>query len=259
MSEQPDPLRVARQWAEKAEHDLTIAQHALHLDQNCPYDMICFHAQQCTEKYLKALLSFHKVDFPKSHDVAELLALLPENSRLGLHPEELADLNPYAVEGRYPGEGESEDRNDAENAIEIALKVRSIIRKSLLPQLERPANILTFHQKSLGVKAAILTLVLYELIVLISVFTSRSSTAILGLIFGQLYAPMIGCAAYFIGWKISKHLRSALTTILLATGLTIVGYVLINTCYKKVHEMNFNRDYQKTQKSNMNYTAPPTK
>ena len=103
MTERPDPLRVARQWAEKAEHDLTTAQHTLQLKANCPFDTICFHAQQCVEKYLKALLSYHKIDFPKTHDVAELLALLPANSRLGLKPEELAELNPYAVEGRYPG------------------------------------------------------------------------------------------------------------------------------------------------------------
>jgi HEPN domain-containing protein len=131
MSELPDPLRVARQWAEKTEHDLTIAQHTLQLEQNCPYDMICFHAQQCVEKYLKALLSSHRIDFPKTHDVTELLALLPTTARLGLRPEELADLNPYAIEGRYPGEAESEDRADAKSAIEIALKVRLAVRKTL--------------------------------------------------------------------------------------------------------------------------------
>ena len=131
MSERPDPLRVARQWAEKADHDLTTAQHTLQLEQNCPYDTICFHGQQCVEKYLKALLSYHKIDFPKTHDVTELLALIPINSRLGLKPEELAELNPYAVDGRYPGEAESEDRADADSAIKLAIKVRSAVRKAM--------------------------------------------------------------------------------------------------------------------------------
>jgi len=131
MIERPDPLRVARQWVEKAEHDLTTAQHTLQLKANCPFDTICFHAQQCVEKYLKALLSFHKIDFPKTHDVAELLALLPMDSRLGLRPEELAELNPYAVEGRYPGEADTEDRADAQSTIDLALKVRSAVRNAL--------------------------------------------------------------------------------------------------------------------------------
>jgi HEPN domain-containing protein len=131
MSERPDPLRIAKQWAEKAEHDLTVAQHTLRLEKSCPYDMVCFHAQQCAEKYLKALLSFQKIDFPKTHDLTELLALLPVNLQSGFPPEELADLNPYAVEGRYPGEMETEDRTDAKSAIELSLKVRSVVRKIL--------------------------------------------------------------------------------------------------------------------------------
>jgi len=50
----------------------SLLPHTLMLDENCPYDTICFHAQQCVEKYLKALLTSTHTDFPKTHDLIEL-------------------------------------------------------------------------------------------------------------------------------------------------------------------------------------------
>ena len=55
MNEPPESLRWVRQWIEKAEGDLRNAEHTLTLEQDCPLDTVCFHAQQCAEKYLKAL------------------------------------------------------------------------------------------------------------------------------------------------------------------------------------------------------------
>ncbi len=34
---------------------------------------ICFHAQKAVEKYLKAFLAFHDIDFPRTQDVDYLL------------------------------------------------------------------------------------------------------------------------------------------------------------------------------------------
>ena len=50
-----------RAWIKKAESDLKTAEHTLTLKENCPFDTVCFHAQQCAEKYLKALLVY-KID-----------------------------------------------------------------------------------------------------------------------------------------------------------------------------------------------------
>lgn len=67
MTERPEEqlLRV-RQWVEKADHDLRNADHTLTLhDEECPFDTVCFHAQQCAEKYLKGWLVYSNVDFPR--------------------------------------------------------------------------------------------------------------------------------------------------------------------------------------------------
>lgn len=83
MSVPPETLRVVRQWVEKAEEDLTNAEYTLTLREKCPLGTVCFHAQQCAEKYLKALLTLHAVPFPKTHHLPELLPTSPDVSRHG--------------------------------------------------------------------------------------------------------------------------------------------------------------------------------
>jgi HEPN domain-containing protein len=63
--------------------------------------VVGFHAQQAVEKSLKAVLSGHRIEFQRTHDVISLLDLLQD---LDLTPPEadwLDELNPYAVEARY--------------------------------------------------------------------------------------------------------------------------------------------------------------
>ena len=50
MPKQPESLRVAAGWVEKADHDLKNASHTLELEEDCPTDTVVFHAQQCVER-----------------------------------------------------------------------------------------------------------------------------------------------------------------------------------------------------------------
>ena len=47
MNMRPEVIHVVRQWVQKAEHDLKNAEHTLTLEDDCPFDTVCFHAQQC--------------------------------------------------------------------------------------------------------------------------------------------------------------------------------------------------------------------
>ena len=63
---------------------------------------IGFHAHQCVEKALKAVLAHGGIAFRRTHDIAELLDILNDAERD--HPpgaDRLDELNPYAVEARY--------------------------------------------------------------------------------------------------------------------------------------------------------------
>ena len=133
MTAPPEPISLVRQWVEKAEEDLRTAEHTLTLGDNCPYGTVCFHAQQCAEKYLKALLVLHAISFPKIHDLLELLPLVPRALALGIQLADVAEVNRYAIEGRYPGEWEPIMREDAEAAVKAARKTREAVRKHLPP------------------------------------------------------------------------------------------------------------------------------
>lgn len=124
-------LHLVQQWVTKAENDLRNAAHTLRLGDSGPLDTVCFHAQQCVEKYVKALLCLHEIDFYRTHDISALLALLPAHLRPELTPEEQARLSDYAVTMRYPGDYEPVSLSEAEGAVQIARRVRTQIRRRL--------------------------------------------------------------------------------------------------------------------------------
>jgi len=70
-------VSVVRAWVQKAEIDLKTAVLVLQAGEEGPAEAGAFHAQQCAEKYLKALLSWEGIDFPKTHDIGQLILLLP--------------------------------------------------------------------------------------------------------------------------------------------------------------------------------------
>jgi len=109
MSESPESLEVAHQWIEKAEHDLKNAEHTLTLEQDCPFDTICFHAQQCAEKYLKALLVSQSLDFPRTHDMRLLVQLVMSRLSLVLNIAEVLKLNRYERDRDPRGVGRRTD------------------------------------------------------------------------------------------------------------------------------------------------------
>jgi len=128
MSERHEDSGTVRQWIEKAEHDIRNAEYTLTLKKNCPFDTVCFHAQQCAEKYLKALLVSRSIPFPKTHDLRILMQLVPKEVKLGLRMNEVLPLNRYTIEARYPGDWEPITRKEAKEALAIAHMVRQAVR-----------------------------------------------------------------------------------------------------------------------------------
>jgi HEPN domain-containing protein len=115
MTEVNDP----RAWAASAEEDFILARTAL--------QRACFHAQQCAEKYMKALLISKDAVFPKTHDLLLLNNLCSAvGIFLEISPRQLNTLTDYAVRTRYPGEGPNAD--DAKEAIELAKLVRNLAK-----------------------------------------------------------------------------------------------------------------------------------
>ena len=114
----------------KAENDLKTAAHTLKLGEDCPTDTVCFHAQQCVEKYLKAMLVLEGIDFPKTHNLKSLMGLLPDRACPSLSAEEQQRLTDYATGARYPGWGEI-SLADARRALAVARRIRKEVRRFL--------------------------------------------------------------------------------------------------------------------------------
>ena len=116
-------------WIDHAEDDANAAGKLLRGKKPSIYGA-CFHAQQCAEKYMKALLVVKGKRFPMIHDLVTINNLL---QRAGINMEvsenNLALLSSYAVRARYSGE--RPEMEDAKEAIEIAKTVRKFSRMFL--------------------------------------------------------------------------------------------------------------------------------
>jgi len=121
---------ITLEWVAKAEGDFRSAQREVRVTDLPNYDLVCFLSQQCAEKYLKARLVEASVDFPKIHNLIALLKLVVavEPHLTKLQPE-LAALNPYGVEFRYPGDRAS--LADAKSAFTRCCVARSAVRRCL--------------------------------------------------------------------------------------------------------------------------------
>lgn len=118
--------KSTEEWIQKAEEDY-LAVNKLKPEMKL-LSVICFHAQQCVEKYMKAILQENNIEFEKIHHLNILLKdcvkFLPN---LQEYRKELTMLSTYTVDIRYPGYEVSKD--EAEECIKIMEKIRKIIRE----------------------------------------------------------------------------------------------------------------------------------
>lgn len=122
-----NPLTL--EWIEKAEDDYAAVQHLLQAP-NLLHDIICFHVQQCIEKYLKAWLQEANIPFSKTHDLEDLLKLItPTMPAWNVWKPDLKITTAYAVDSRYPDDSATDE--DTQSAMLICDKVRHAIRTGL--------------------------------------------------------------------------------------------------------------------------------
>lgn len=86
----------------RAENDFKTAKDELSTPEPAT-DAVCFHAQQCCEKYFKAYLAFHGKEIPRTHDLA---FLINHCSKIDSDFQKMWEWNVdtlthYAVETRY--------------------------------------------------------------------------------------------------------------------------------------------------------------
>jgi HEPN domain-containing protein len=121
---------LVAEWVSKAEGDYLTAGREVRARKSPNYDAVCFHAQQCAEKYLKAVLQEDGKRIPKIHYLLEILALILQfDGSYEFLKADLEVLEDYAVRFRYPGD--LAEKDEAQAAYAAAGTVRKFIRQKL--------------------------------------------------------------------------------------------------------------------------------
>lgn len=117
---------ITKEWIKKAEEDYRVATREFKV-RPIAYYAVCFHSQQCIEKYMKAVLQENETPFAKIHDLEILLKscrkFIPS---LEEYREELIWLTTFSIEVRYPGF--NADKKNAQKAITCMKKIRKVLK-----------------------------------------------------------------------------------------------------------------------------------
>lgn len=118
----PEPYQPEA-WLRRAQSDLALARHAAETDDVLPEDAV-YHAQQCAEKALKAVLLKRVGQFPFVHDLDVLTERLEEmGMALPDHVHRAGELTQYAIQTRYPGDWEPVTRAEMKEKIALAAQI----------------------------------------------------------------------------------------------------------------------------------------
>ena len=111
-----------RGWLARAHSNLLLAESGR--QRGVFLEDLCFEAQQAAEKALKAVCVFYKIEFPKTHSLTTLTALL-EQAGVQLPPDvrEADPLTSYAVQARYPDWDEAVSDAEYQRALITAKQV----------------------------------------------------------------------------------------------------------------------------------------
>jgi HEPN domain-containing protein len=124
-------MQLVLPWLRKAEEDLAAANH-LRDPQLQLFGAVAFHCQQAVEKYLKAVLTFDGVSFPKTHDIRRLLLLMNRSEpSLAASLQDASVLSAYGVLPRYPDDLAQLTEVHAKRAWELAVKARDAVYGAL--------------------------------------------------------------------------------------------------------------------------------
>lgn len=118
-------------WCEKGRRDFITAENSLLDVKEIFPDIVCFHAQQAAEKYLKGYLVFLEKEFPKTHALEDLVLLASRDDPMSSSLFTIAsELSPYAVEIRYP-DSLSPSVEDARAAVDAAGAIRNYVLEKI--------------------------------------------------------------------------------------------------------------------------------
>ncbi|MEW6482856.1 MAG: HEPN domain-containing protein [bacterium] len=123
--------KIVEEWIEKADEDFGFA--SISLKDTDYFSQVCFHFQQSAEKYLKAFIIAHQLEFRAIHNLLELLEICREKEEITEEIEEACRyLNQFYIDTRYPVHWPSHyDKETAIKAKDMTEEIREWVKDCL--------------------------------------------------------------------------------------------------------------------------------
>ena len=126
MTTPPDQGNTYEAWFDYARGDLAGAQTLLNSHEIDPR-LACGHIQQGIEKALKGALISEGIQPERTHDLKNLINMLPSSWNGRLHTTmDLERVSSWASDIRYPGEVPQVSRSNAETTLD---KARTLVEE----------------------------------------------------------------------------------------------------------------------------------
>jgi len=129
--------KYVKDWFARGDDDLVLVRLILEKEIGS-LNLACFHAQQAAEKYLKGFLACCDLHVRKIHNLEILLGDCENiDSSFAELRDSAAFLNQFYIESRYPDDYIEFPREDAEKALESALRIKEFVVTKIKPQEKR--------------------------------------------------------------------------------------------------------------------------
>ena len=121
------PTEYAKSWFLRGDEDLSLIEVVLSEKTVSP-NLVCFHAQQAGEKYLKGFLASRELHVRKVHDMQ---ILVEDCKNVDLSFSDLQEnanfLSQFYIESRYPDDYTEFSAEQAKEAYEAAKNIKNFI------------------------------------------------------------------------------------------------------------------------------------
>ena len=126
-----DRIEYIRNWLLRANEDISVITSLINAGAEDYTSTICFHAQQASEKFIKAFLVYHNINFPRTHDLDYLVI---ECQKINTEEFEIdfKSLTDFGVSLRYPDDFYIPDVKEALEYRDIAFNVKEIVERLMI-------------------------------------------------------------------------------------------------------------------------------
>ena len=126
----PDQIEYLKNWLFRANEDIQVIKYLSKTELESYLSTICMHTQQAVEKFLKAFLVYHNIDFPRTHDVDFLLKQCQKIDKNDFNID-LGSLSIYGLKLRYPDDFYIPDKSETIQNIDTAQKIKNIVESKI--------------------------------------------------------------------------------------------------------------------------------